>query len=966
MANNQWTLNRQTEKLTQCLTRDAERRLKAAAEKKNDDRLLLQIRGKDLIAIEVCYHKSCYRHYFQAPVTISTDDIDSRGTPHCKEAFNELAREVETNVIMKGEVVKMSKLRERFMDLVAAKGSTLAQFRSEKLKKKLISRFGRKIAFWHPKKRNRCELVYSNYIPKGSLLETSVESSSSQGDTSAESEVDVEDSPPIVNKARELYHAAQLLRQTIQSVSGISWPPTSSKLNEESVGALIPSELHNFLAWVISPTPIDPNIEQNSKVDLPQAVSVRVSAIAQDILFTYHRGRILTPKHVALGVSARHLTKNAQLLSIMNKFGHSVSHTFLQELDTTVAQKVVERDIDLPQNIIPRQYTTAVWDNIDLSEETLSGKGTTHFTNGILVQRHSYEPDVPLIEPEVRTGRRSFQAQPQSRFNYFHGKRLGPGIFPLDTSLLREDKSLGKDCQKMDFMWMLLRMSSSELQEPDYSRVQTIPSWSGFNALQRCVVPPQSSVGYLPCIQSSPTELSTVYSLLMKTMEICTKLEQEEIVVVLDQAIYSKALQIVWKESQRFNKVILRLGAFHTTCVMLGVIGKRFDDAGLRDVLIESGVIAPGSINGVMTGKHYNRATRIFRIVYEALHRLRFLSFAKSLNQEDSDLLKITSQMLSDKAADTPNAAEVLKDNSFNLVHQKYEEFCHVPEGDVSVDILGAKAKGQEAFLTFVKERLLTEQVDFFAPMKMLKTKTFKGAKKVVKVSSNLALQEDRSLFGNILVVNNKLNRQLASSNASTFGEFASRVFDILISVTRTRNCKRIDFVTDRYLPHSIKSAERGKRSSAGDIRVKIISSTQKKTIQWKKFLANATNKTELVEFLVKEWEKAYYTPKLQGVNLFVAHGEMCHRLSSDGNVTIVQEVQDLFTTQEEADTRMFLHASNASKDHDAIIIRSPDTDVAVLGITLNHAIPAKLYLDIGSKNQRRLLNLGEIASSFG
>ncbi|KAJ8043013.1 hypothetical protein HOLleu_09926 [Holothuria leucospilota] len=62
----------------------------------------------------------------------------------------------------------------------------------------------------------------------------------------------------------------------------------------------------------------------------------------------------------------------------------------------------------------------------------------------------------------------------------------------------------------------------------------------------------------------------------------------------------------------------------------------------------------------------------------------------------------------------------------------------------------------------------------------------------------------------------------------------------------------------------------------------------------------------------------------------------------------------------------MFLHASNASKDHDAIIIRSPDTDVAVLGITLNHAIPAKLYLDIGSKNQRRLLNLGEIASSLG
>lgn len=114
-----------------------------------------------------------------------------------------------------------------------------------------------------------------------------------------------------------------------------------------------------------------------------------------------------------------------------------------------------------------------------------------------------------------------------------------------------------------------------------------------------------------------------MYSLLMKTLEICIKLNQEQIVVVLDQAIYSKALQIVWKESEKFTKIVFRLRTFHTTCVMLCVIGKMIGDAGLRDVLIESGKVVSGSVNGVMAVKYYNRATRIFRIVYEALLLLR-------------------------------------------------------------------------------------------------------------------------------------------------------------------------------------------------------------------------------------------------------------------------------------------------------------------------------------------------------
>ena len=35
----------------------------------------------------------------------------------------------------------------------------------------------------------------------------------------------------------------------------------------------------------------------------------------------------------------------------------------------------------------------------------------------------------------------------------------------------------------------------------------------------------------------------------------------------------------------------LRMGGFHATCVFLGVIGKRFGEAGLKDLIVETGLI---------------------------------------------------------------------------------------------------------------------------------------------------------------------------------------------------------------------------------------------------------------------------------------------------------------------------------------------------------------------------------------
>ena len=136
----------------------------------------------------------------------------------------------------------------------------------------------------------------------------------------------------------------------------------------------------------------------------------------------------------------------------------------------------------------------------------------------------------------------------------------------------------------------------------------------------------QDTVSYLPTVNASATEMSTANEVLEQTLGIMQSLHLNNIVCVFDQALYAKAAEIVWKQ-EKFKNIIIRMGAFHTICNLLSIIGKRFQDAGLRDLSVESGVIAEGSITGMMDGRKYNRTVRLHKLVYEALMRLAWKGF---------------------------------------------------------------------------------------------------------------------------------------------------------------------------------------------------------------------------------------------------------------------------------------------------------------------------------------------------
>ena len=69
--------------------------------------------------------------------------------------------------------------------------------------------------------------------------------------------------------------------------------------------------------------------------------------------------------------------------------------------------------------------------------------------------------------------------------------------------------------------------------------------------------------------------------------------------------------------------------------VALAILGKRFGDSGLKDIFIESQIVAEGSISGVIDGKHYNRGVRAHKYLYEALMRLAWAEFTRRLESSD-------------------------------------------------------------------------------------------------------------------------------------------------------------------------------------------------------------------------------------------------------------------------------------------------------------------------------------------
>ena len=95
---------------------------------------------------------------------------------------------------------------------------------------------------------------------------------------------------------------------------------------------------------------------------------------------------------------------------------------------------------------------------------------------------------------------------------------------------------------------------------------------------------------------------------------------------------------------------------------------------------------------------------------------------------------------------------------------------------------------------------------------------------------------------------------------------------------------------------------------------------------------------------------------------MFVTSCDRCIKLTESG----WQEIDDLQSTQEEADTRISLHVKHAAETIPALICITEDTDVFIICLGLCQDVNRHIFIRRGSKSSVRLVDITKLAAVLG
>ncbi|XP_070534449.1 uncharacterized protein [Ptychodera flava] len=376
------TKKRSYERLTACETDG--RTLIKAAEIKKDEKVLLQLRGQDLVSIEVKYHRSCYLNYTRCVTyTYQKKEEEDSGIMYAP-SFKKFCDEVVQKRVIEGrECIAMDVMRNIFIKMINDnEGIDASTYQNASLKRRLQARFGDKLVFIRPEYRH-CEILMASREDTGSdshilnITNTDSESEGSENEMESQSMTTSYDNSQ--DERLEMVHTAMNIHNILEETEGVNnWPPRAEDLSIQQSRSIVPTKLFNFLAWS---TGTSQDFLNSERVDVPEDVELKLLSICQDLIFLSSQGRKVTPKHRSLGMAVRHLTGSSSLIGLLNGLGHCVSHSSVLEHDTALALQQLRSD-GLPPGFCKEVFTTLVWDNNDFGEETLSALLGLHVFSG--------------------------------------------------------------------------------------------------------------------------------------------------------------------------------------------------------------------------------------------------------------------------------------------------------------------------------------------------------------------------------------------------------------------------------------------------------------------------------------------------------------------------------------------------------------------------------------------------------
>ena len=392
-------------------------------------------------------------------------------------------------------------------------------------------------------------------------------------------------------------------------------------------------------------------------------------------MFATTRGTLKPAKHLCLGLGLKSMTGSKKIINILNKFGHCVSYNIAEELETELAMTVKDKGCVTPEGIMqmPGLSTAVAWDNFDENTETLSGSGTLHDTVGIcyqnVVEQTSTEDEASntteqdgttaMIARRTRK-RRSFEADDDQIEPY----RKKPRIKTFDYRIRSSVVPISFQTAQRDKTWII-----------SHYLFDNIPMWGGWNSQITEDSLPQQRIGYMENLSLPPTRLDVVAKTLALSQEVAKECNETHAVVHYDLAIAKPAMQIQAEEKPKFDNIFICFGPFHVQLAFFGALGYILDGSGGPYILTENDVLAPGSLNGFISGKHFNRCKQLHPLLSCAFGVLHFESFLAQHGDVPNALLDSLKEL---KESPTAQVMEILETSQEYITFmEQYEEFSN-------------------------------------------------------------------------------------------------------------------------------------------------------------------------------------------------------------------------------------------------------------------------------------------------
>lgn len=105
----------------------------------------------------------------------------------------------------------------------------------------------------------------------------------------------------------------------------------------------IPKQLYDFISNLIE------GPDKNS--ESPDDKSVKVISLCSDIIYAITNGRTKPSKHLTLGLAMKSLTNSRKVITILNRYGHTVGYNLVEELETGMTYTALDDKSVVPSGI---------------------------------------------------------------------------------------------------------------------------------------------------------------------------------------------------------------------------------------------------------------------------------------------------------------------------------------------------------------------------------------------------------------------------------------------------------------------------------------------------------------------------------------------------------------------------------------------------------------------------------------